>query len=79
MSEDKIDYLTVDDKIPGQNYVLLSFCSPPTDVLELKENLMFQKFMKHWSKYYLQSETDEGMKERLEEIKKERLEEWDKI
>ena len=26
--EEKIDYLEVDDPIPGQNYVCLSFVSP---------------------------------------------------
>ena len=79
MAEDKVDYLTVDDKIPGQNYVLLSFCSPPNDVLELKESFIFEKFIRHWSKYYVQPENDESLKERAEEIKTQRLEEWDKM
>ena len=28
MTDDKVDYLDVDEPIPGQNYVCLSFVSP---------------------------------------------------
>ena len=35
-NEEKIDYLEVDDTIPGQNYVCLSFVSPET-MIEKKE------------------------------------------
>ena len=34
--EEKVDYLDVDDSIPGQNYCCLSFVSPE-DIIESKE------------------------------------------
>ena len=34
--EEKIDYLEVDEQIPGQNYVCLSFVSPEA-LIESKE------------------------------------------
>ena len=36
--EQKIDYLEVDDQIPGQNYVCLSFVSPES-MIESRESL----------------------------------------
>tara|TARA_B100001094_G_scaffold250091_1_gene247550 strand:+ start:1095 stop:1898 length:804 start_codon:yes stop_codon:yes gene_type:complete len=42
--EEKIDYLEVDDQIPGQNYVCLSFVSPE-DLIESKEAFKVAKFL----------------------------------
>ena len=44
MSEQKEDYLEVDQPIPGQQYACLSFVSPE-NVLKQKELFMFNKFM----------------------------------
>jgi hypothetical protein len=44
MSEEKIDYLDVDDTIPGQNFVCLSFVSPET-MIESKESFKVAKFL----------------------------------
>jgi hypothetical protein len=44
MSEQKIDYLEVDDPIPGQQYVCLSFVSPE-DMIETKESFKVAKFL----------------------------------
>ena len=38
------DYLEVDDRIPGQNYVCISFVSPE-DILKQKEMYLFHRFM----------------------------------
>ena len=43
-NEDKIDYLEVDDQIPGQNYVCLSFVSPET-MIDSKEAFKVSKFL----------------------------------
>lgn len=42
--EEKIDYLEVDDTIPGQNYVCLSFVSPEA-LIESKESFKVAKFL----------------------------------
>lgn len=42
--EEKIDYLEVDNPIPGQNYVCVSFISPE-NVIKQKELFMFNKYM----------------------------------
>ena len=42
--EQKIDYLEVDDPIPGQNYVCLSFISPES-LIESKEGFKVAKFL----------------------------------
>ena len=42
--EEKIDYLEVDESIPGQNYVCLSFVSPET-MIESKEAFKVAKFL----------------------------------
>ena len=44
MSDEQVDYLEVDNPIPGQNYVCLSFVSPET-VLADKQLWMFNKYM----------------------------------
>uniref|UniRef100_A0A6C0L3M2 Uncharacterized protein n=1 Tax=viral metagenome TaxID=1070528 RepID=A0A6C0L3M2_9ZZZZ len=44
MTEEKTDYLEVDDQIPGQNYVCLSFVSPET-LIESKEAFKVAKFL----------------------------------
>ena len=44
MSEEKVDYLEVDNPIPGQNYVCMSFISPDK-VLKQRELFLFNKFM----------------------------------
>ena len=41
---EKVDYLEVDNPIPGQNYVCISFISPD-DVIKQKELFLFNKFM----------------------------------
>ena len=43
-NDEKIDYLEVDDPIPGQNYVCLSFVSPET-LMESKEGFKVAKFL----------------------------------
>tara|TARA_Y100000996_G_scaffold414382_1_gene405079 strand:+ start:5994 stop:6908 length:915 start_codon:yes stop_codon:yes gene_type:complete len=43
-NEEKIDYLEVDDQIPGQNYVCLSFVSPE-DMIDSKEAFKVSKFL----------------------------------
>ena len=43
-NEEKIDYLEVDDTIPGQNYVCLSFVSPEA-MIEKKESFNVAKFL----------------------------------
>jgi hypothetical protein len=42
--EDKVDYLEVDDTLPGQNYVCLSFVSPES-LIESKESFKVAKFL----------------------------------
>ena len=42
--EDKVDYLEVDEPIPGQNWVCLSFVSP-NDEIESKEHFAVAKFL----------------------------------
>ena len=42
--EEKIDYLEVDNPIPGQNYTCVSFVSPE-NVIKHKELFMFNKYM----------------------------------
>ena len=51
MSEDdkKIDYLEVDDGIPGQNYVCLSFISPES-IIESKGSFKVSKFLQSYCK-----------------------------
>lgn len=46
-NEVKEDFLEVDPKIPGQNYVCLSFVSPEK-FLKQKENYFMCKFMEHF-------------------------------
>jgi hypothetical protein len=46
-SEIKEDFLEVDPKVPGQNYVCLSFVSPEK-FLKKKENYFMCKFMEHF-------------------------------
>ncbi len=41
---DSVDYLEVDNPIPGQNYACLSFVSPEKTLKE-KELFLFNKFM----------------------------------
>jgi hypothetical protein len=47
-----MDYLKVDKKIPGQNYVCLSFVSPDDDIFEKKETYYFNKFLKSAAEKY---------------------------
>ena len=42
--EEKVDYLEVDDPIPGQNYVCLSFVSPEA-MIDSKESFKVAKFL----------------------------------
>ena len=42
--EEKVDYLEVDDPIPGQNWVCLSFVSPES-MIESKESFKVAKFL----------------------------------
>ena len=41
---EKVDYLEVDNPIPGQNYTCISFVSPD-DIIKQKELFLFNKFM----------------------------------
>ena len=43
-NEEKMDYLEVDEPIPGQNYVCLSFVSPEA-LIESKESFKVAKFL----------------------------------
>jgi hypothetical protein len=47
-----MDFLKVDKKIPGQNYVCLSFVSPSDDIYEKKETFYFHKFLKSFADKY---------------------------
>ena len=49
MSDDNVkeDFLEVDPKIPGQNYVCMSFVSPEA-VLQQKELFFVTKFLQHF-------------------------------
>jgi hypothetical protein len=58
---DKTDYLEVDNPIPGQNYVCLSFVSPETVIMD-KQLFMFNKYM---------SQRCAEFENKLEEIVKE--------
>jgi len=40
VDDDKVDYLDVDDSIPGQNYACLSFVSPD-ELIEKKKVIMY--------------------------------------
>jgi hypothetical protein len=46
IEEDKEDFLEVDPKIPGQNFVCLSFVSPDK-ILKQKEMQFMTKFLEH--------------------------------
>ena len=63
MSEEKIDYLEVDDPIPGQQYVCLSFVSPE-DLIESKESFKVAKFLQSVCK-----DKDMDFKRTLEQYK----------
>jgi len=63
MSEEKIDYLEVDDTIPGQQYVCLSFVSPE-DLIESKEGFKVAKFLQSVCK-----DKDMDFKKTLEQYK----------
>ena len=58
---DKTDYLEVDNPIPGQNYVCLSFISPENVIMD-KQLFMFNKYM---------SQRCAEFENKLEEIVKE--------
>jgi len=47
--EDKVDYLDVDDIIPGQNYVCLSFVSPEA-LIQKREAFYVSKFLQSYCK-----------------------------
>jgi hypothetical protein len=47
--EDKTDYLEVDDNLPGQNYVCLSFISPES-MIDSKEAFKVSKFLQSYCK-----------------------------
>ena len=47
--EKKTDYLEVDDPLPGQNYVCISFVSPES-VMESKEAFKVSKFLQSYCK-----------------------------
>jgi len=62
-NEEKIDYLEVDDPIPGQNYVCLSFVSPD-DLIDSKEAFKVSKFLQSICK-----EKDMDFKSTMEKYK----------
>jgi hypothetical protein len=47
-----MDFLRVDQKIPGQNYCCMSFVSPAEDTIEKKETFYFNKFLKSAAEKY---------------------------
>lgn len=47
-----MDFLRVDQKIPGQNYCCMSFVSPLEDMFEKKETFCFNKFLKSAAEKY---------------------------
>ena len=47
--EDKVDYLEVDDPIPGQNYACISFISPEA-LIQSKEGFKVSKFLQSYCK-----------------------------
>ena len=47
--KEKVDYLEVDDPIPGQNWVCLSFISPES-LMESKEGFKVAKFLQAYCK-----------------------------
>lgn len=47
--EDKVDYLEVDEPIPGQNFVCLSFVSPES-IIQSKESFKVAKFLQSYAK-----------------------------
>jgi hypothetical protein len=49
MADDKVDYLDVDEPIPGQNYVCLSFVSPES-LMQEKEKFKTAKFLQSYCK-----------------------------
>jgi hypothetical protein len=49
MAEDKVDHLEVDEPIPGQNYVCLSFVSPES-LMQEKEAFKAVKFLQSYCK-----------------------------
>ena len=49
VDDDKVDYLDVDDGIPGQNYACLSFVSPD-ELIEKKEGYNVCKFLQSYCK-----------------------------
>ena len=49
MADDKVDYLDVDESIPGQNYVCLSFVSPEA-LMQEKEKFKTAKFLQSYCK-----------------------------
>ena len=49
MSDEKVDYLEVDEQIPGQNYVCLSFVSPE-ELIQSKEAFKATKFLQSYCK-----------------------------
>ena len=49
MADDKVDYLDVDEPIPGQNYVCLSFVSPEA-LMQEKEKFKTAKFLQSYCK-----------------------------
>ena len=47
VTEMEEDFLCVDQKVPGQNFVCLSFISPDK-ILKEKEHFFFQEFLKNY-------------------------------
>lgn len=73
-----IDYLEIDNPIPGQNYVCVSFVSPET-VMKHKEMFLFNKFMNQRCGEYekkiddIISKCSDELKEKIETELKEEL------
>ena len=51
VDDDQKDYLEVDDPIPGQNYVCMSFVSPE-EVIEDRNMFMVHSFLKTTAKEF---------------------------
>ena len=77
-NEEKSDYLEVDDQIPGQNYVCLSFVSPES-MIESKEGFKVAKFLQSVCK-----DKDMDFKKIMEQYKdftykfSEEIKQWNK-
>ena len=67
-NDEKQDFLEVDNPLPGQNYVCLSFVSPES-LMESKDAFKVSKFLQSYCKDK-ELDLDDVMKKYTDEIKK---------